>query len=465
MIETQGDAMAFLDKNYLIGNTTGERLFSAIAALPVIDPHNHADVAEIAANNPYTDAWRLFAATDHYVWEVLRKREVPEELITGKASAKDKFLAMARVFPELAGNPVYEWIHLDLRRYFGIDELLGPATGEKIFAEVNRKLALPGFRPQALLTGPLNVETMCSTDDLIDTLEHHRTVNAAVGRTLVRPTWRPDRAMKIGAPGWREYISRVENRFGMKLDTFADLVEAMRRSHDHFAECGCRASDHGLEYPVGGDEADPAVADRVFRKAKNGDTLTGAEIDAYAGAFLVAAAELNAEKSWVTQLHIGAVRDVRAMLFNTIGPDSGGDVISNSIRLLPALPQFLNRFDDRLKVVLYCLDPGHTPTLASITRAFGGRTVLGSAWWLNDTPTGMLHQLEYIASVDLLSSFAGMVSDSRKLLSYGSRFEMFRRVLADVLGAMVERGQMPAEIAADLAVKIAYEGPKRFWNL
>ena len=457
--------MAFLDDPYLIGNATGKKIFSAVAKLPVIDPHNHANVAEIAADTPYPDAWYLFAATDHYVWEMLRKRGVPERLITGSASPRDKFLAMARVFPEFAGNPVYEWIHLDLRRYFGIDDQLGPDTGEKIFDEVNRKLALPEYRPQALLTGPLNVEVMCSTDDLIDTLEPHRALNSSVGRTLVRPTWRPDRAMKISAPGWNEYIGKVEQRFSMRISSFADLVEAMRRSHEHFAECGCRASDHGIEYPTGGADADPAAADRVFRKARNGEALSRAETDIYTGAFLVAAAELNAEKSWVTQLHIGAVRDVRAMLFDTLGPDSGGDVISSSIPLMPALPQFLNRFDDRLKTVLYCLDPGHTPTLASISRAFGAKVVLGSAWWLNDTPVGMRRQLEYIASVDLLSSFAGMVSDSRKLLSYGSRFEMFRRVLADVLGTMAERGQMPESIAADLAVKIAYEAPKRFWNL
>lgn len=231
--------MAFLDDNYLIGNATGKRIFNEIKDLPVIDPHNHANVREIADNACYSDAWQLFAATDHYVWEMLRKRGVPESLITGsEASAEEKFLAMAKVFPEIVGNPVYEWIHLDLKRYFGIDERLSEKTGRKIWNAVNEKLATDAFRPQALLTGPLNVEAMSSTDDPVDLLEDHERANAAFGRQIIRPTWRPDKAMKIFAPGWREYIDRVGKRFNRKISTFSDLIDAMRQSHDYFAERG-----------------------------------------------------------------------------------------------------------------------------------------------------------------------------------------------------------------------------------
>ena len=183
------------------------------------------------------------------------------------------------------------------------------------------------------------------------------------------------------------------------------------------------------------------------------------------GMFLGEVAALNAEKGWVTQLHLGAVRDVRRTLFDTLGPDSGGDVSNHYQDMLPALTSLLNRFDGKLKVVLYSLDPGHQPTLASVARAFGSNVRLGSAWWLNDTPIGMRRQLEYIGTVDVLSNFGGMVSDSRKLLSYGSRFEMFRRVLSDVLGGMVVRGQMPEETVFALARRMAYEGPKAFWSL
>ena len=454
--------MAFLDNRYLITNATGLELFAAIRELPVVDPHNHADLREIARNECYRDAWQLFAATDHYVWEMLRKCEVPEELITGSASPREKFLAMGKVFPLIAGNPVYEWIHLDLKRYFGIEDLLCEETAERIYDAVNEKLATDAYRPQALLTGVLNVEAMSSTDDLIDTLEYHKQANAAIGRQLIRPTWRPDKAMKIFAPGWRDYIAKVEERFGMKIRHYSELLEAMRRSHDYFAERGCRASDHGVDaMPV----VDYDDAAHVFRKAIHGKKLSADEINGFMGAFLGEAAQLDAEKGWVMQLHMGAVRDVRTGLFQALGPDVGGDVCNVHRDFLPGMVSLLNRFDDRLKVVFYCLDPGAQATLASITRAFGGSARLGSAWWLNDTPVGMKRQLELIGSIDLFSNFAGMVSDSRKLLSYGSRFEMFRRVLADVLGAMVERGQLPLKVAEMLAERMAYSGPKAFWNL
>ena len=454
--------MAFLDNRYLITNATGLELFAAIRKLPVIDPHNHANLREIARNECYRDAWQLFAATDHYVWEMLRKCGVPENLITGSASPRDKFLAMGKVFPLIAGNPVYEWIHLDLKRYFGIDELLSESTAERIYDAVNAKLATDAYRPQALLTGVLNVESMSSTDDLIDTLEFHEQANAAIGRQMIRPTWRPDKAMKIFAPTWREYIAKVGERFDMKIRRYSDLLEAMRRSHDYFAERGCRASDHGVDaMPV----IDYEDAAHVFHKVLNGKKPNEAEVMGFMGAFLGEAAKLNAEKGWVMQLHMGAVRDVRTMLFETLGPDVGGDVCNVYRDFLPGMVSLLNRFDNKLKVVFYCLDPDAQATLASITRAFGDRAALGSAWWLNDTPIGMKRQLELIGSIDLFSNFAGMVSDSRKLLSYGSRFEMFRRVLSDVLGAMVERGQMPLSVAEMLAERMAYSGPKAFWNL
>ncbi|MBQ7396003.1 MAG: glucuronate isomerase [Lentisphaeria bacterium] len=456
--------MGFMDANYLMKNATASKLFAQISKLPVVDPHNHANVKEIADNGNYRDAWQLFAATDHYVWEMLRKRGVDENLITGSATPEEKFLSMAKVFPEIAGNPVYEWIHLDLKRYFGIDELLSEKSGKAIYDEVTAKLQTAAYKPQQLLTGVLNVEVMCSTDDLIDTLEDHKRVNDAVGRTLIRPTWRPDKAMKITNPGWREYMAQVEKRFGKKLNSITDLIDAFKASHDFFAENGCRASDHGIEIPLRADY-DMACADKVFKKAMNGEELSIEERDCFMGTILAEASELNSQTGWVTQLHLGAVRDVRYKLYDKLGPDVGGDVSNHYLDYLPALVSYLNRFDDRLKVVLYCLDQGHQATLATISRAFGEKVSLGSAWWLVDTPVGMRRQLEYIGSVDVFRNFAGMVSDSRKLLSYGSRFEMFRRVLADVIGDLVERGQIPLEIAYDLVREMAYYGPKKYWNL
>jgi glucuronate isomerase len=455
--------MSFLGDNYLIGNNAGMKIYAGIKSLPILDPHNHANIKEIAANCNYPNAWQLFAATDHYVWEVMRKCGVAEEYLTGSRTPEEKWLKMASVFPDVAGNPVYEWIHLDLRRYLGINTLLGPDTGSAMWEQVNSVLARPDKRPLQLLQ-QIGVEAMCSTDDPVDMLEEHGVVNRAAGKTLIRPTWRPDKAMKIFAPGWREYIGKIGERFGISIKSVKDLIAALQLSHDYFAAHGCVASDHGIEVPPSA-AATLDDADAIFRKAVNGDAVSCAEVGVYMSYFLDEVAEMNAAKDWVCQLHMGAVRDVRDTLFRSLGPDVGGDISNHFQDHMPALIKFLNRFDGRLKVVLYCLEPGHQATLATISRAFGEKVRLGSAWWLCDTPVGMKRQLEYIGSVDLLSNFAGMVSDSRKLLSYGSRFEMFRRILSGVLGRMVEDGQMPQEIAENLAVKMAYSEPKKFFGL
>jgi len=455
--------MKFLGDNYLIRNDAGLKIYEAIKDLPIIDPHNHANVEEIALNDNYSNVWQLFAATDHYVWEVLRKRGVPEEYLTGDRTPKEKWLKLASTFPELVGNPVYEWVHLDLQRYLGIDTLIGPDTGEEIWEKANAVLAQDDKKPLKLLA-EIGVETMCSTDDPVDSLEHHRKIEDTVGVKLIRPTWRPDKAMKIANPGWREYMDQVAERFEMKLDSVHDLVKALQLSHDYFAQFGCVASDHGVEVPFSGD-ADPADADAVFCKAMNNKDLSKCEVETFMSYIFGKAAEMNSAKDWVFQIHMGAVRDVRDYLFENLGPDTGGDISNYYQDHLTPLKGFLNRFENKLKVILYCLDPIHQPTLTTLSRAFGEKVRLGSAWWLCDTPIGMRRQLEYIGSVDVLYSFAGMVSDSRKLLSYGSRFEMFRRVLADVLGEMAEREQAPLELLTKLAIEMSYNGPKKFFNL
>lgn len=455
--------MDFLGDSYLIGNGAGMEIFGEVGGLPVVDPHNHANVGELAANVNYSDPWRLFAATDHYVWEVLRKRSVGEEFIAGGAPPFEKWMRMAGVFPEIAGNPVYEWIHLDLRRYLGIAEVLGPETGRMIWDKASAVLAQESSRPLALLER-IGVEVMCSTDDPVDVLDEHVCVNALAGRLLVRPTWRPDKAMNIHLPAWESYIASLGTRFNASIDSLPSLIQILRDSHDYFAERGCKASDHGVDKPYCGCAAESDAA-LVFDKAFSGKQISDTECGIFKSYILGEMAEMDAEKGWVFQLHIGAIRDVRASLHDSLGPDVGGDVSDHHIDILGPLRGFLNRFDDRLKVVLYCLEPGHQATLATLARAFGSKVALGSAWWLCDNPIGMRRQLEYIGSVDLFANFAGMVSDSRKLLSYGSRFEMFRRVLSDVLGGMVERGQMPLWVATKLAERMCYFGPKEFFGI
>ena len=447
----------FSGNNYLLSNGSAKKIFEVIGKMPVVDAHNHADVKALAENKPFANMWQLFAATDHYVWEMMRKCGVEEKFITGKeVSDFDKFMKLGEVFPKIAPNPCYEWIHLDLS-FLGIDEVLDATTAESIYQRGTELLQKEENLPLNLLKR-LNVEVMCSTDDPLDTLEYHDTVNRAVGRCLVRPTWRPDKAMKIFADDWNQYIDRFEVK---DLDS---LLAKLKASHDYFNARNCKASDHGLECMVCG-TTDRKLAAKTFKKARKGKKLTAGEIDNFMGVLMMEFGKWNQETDWVTQLHLGAVRDVRTALFRSLGPDVGGDISSLHQNHLPGLLNFLNAFDDKLKVVLYCLDPSQQATLATVSRAFGSKVRLGSAWWLCDTPIGMKRQLEYIGSVDVLSAFAGMVSDSRKLLSYGSRFEMFRRVLSSVLGEMVELGQMPEKVAIDLASSIAYSEVKNFYQI
>lgn len=455
--------MSFLDDKYLLESDSAVAIYAAVKDLPIIDPHNHADVAEIAANGNYSNAWQVFAATDHYVWEVMRKRGVDENSITGSATPKEKWMELARVMPEIAGNPVFEWIHLDLRRRFGITDVLCSENAERIWDEVNARLATDDFKPLALLKA-MNVEVMCSTDDPVDTLEYHAAVNEKAGRVVIRPTWRPDKAMRIHYPGFRDYVAKLGGRFGIEIDSVEKLVEALQKSHDYFAEKGCRASDHDTPHPLPGN-ATLAEADVVFQRALAGETMSQADIDTYQDYLTIKVAEMDMRAGWVYQMHMCVIRDVRDTLFQSLGMDVGGDISEFYINIAKPLCGFLNHFDDRLKLVLYSLEPCHQAALAAVARAFGKNVRLGSAWWLNDQPYGMSTQLEYIGNVDVYSCFAGMVSDSRKILSYASRFEMFRRTLSNVLGGLVLKGRMPQEIAEKIAVMMCYTEPKKFFNV
>ncbi len=455
--------MPFIGKKYLLSSECAERIYGKIEGLPIVDPHNHAIVSEIASNGNYGNPWQFFIGTDHYIWSLLRKFSVEERYITGTASPEEKWNRLAGVFPHMAGNPVYEWMHLELRRFMGIEELLGPSTGRMIWEKTCRLLKEPGYRPQALL-GRLGVEVMCSSDDPVDLLDDHDKVNSAMGRILVHPTWRADRIVSVSAPWWPGYVRQLSERFGADASSLQGLLDNLQKSHDYFALHGCLASDHSMRIPFHC-VSERKQADRIFTRVYSGQTATEEEKGILADFIFSQLAEMDSSRNWVFQMHLGVVRDTRNSLFDSFGPDAGCDVSDHSADMLPPLKSFLNRFDGRLKVILYCLDFVYQATFATLSRAFGPNVRLGAAWWFCDTPFGMKRQLEYMSSVDLLHFYPGMVSDSRRILAYGSRFEMFRRVLSDVLGNMVEKGRVPEEIASEIAGRICYSGPREFFGL
>ncbi|MHA1112438.1 MAG: glucuronate isomerase [Promethearchaeota archaeon] len=464
--------MGFLDENYLLSTKSAEKIFKEIKELPIVDAHNHSDAQEILENNNYTDIWQVEGATDHYVWELLRKRGISEEFITGNASNFEKWMKLAEVFEEFVGNPVYEWVHLDLRQRLGITELISTSTAQSIWDKAKDALSQDNKRPQQLLE-EMNIESMCTTNDPLDTLDAHKKLAVIMGKGKIRPTWRPDNAMNIFKDTWIDYVVKLGERVSKNLLTLDDFIEALQVTHDYFSDNGCITSDHGVLEPSGYKVSKHDV-EGIFERRINDEDLTGEEGDIFRSYMLHEFAKMNAKKGWVMQIHIGAVRDMRESLYNSLGPDSGGDISSHVIGVVEPLWDLLNVFDEKnplvnpkfrgLKIVLYCLDPSHQTTLATITRAFGENVSLGAAWWFNDTPVGMKRQLEYISSVDLLMNYAGMVTDSRKLLAYGSRTEMFRRVLSDVLGTMVEQGRIPEDLSIKTAKHVSYEGPKQFFG-
>ncbi len=453
--------MAFLDEDYLLETDAARELYDAIADRPIVDPHTHADVAEIVENDGWDDVWEVEAATDHYVWALMRNCGIDEELITGDADNREKWTALAEVFPQFAGNPTYEWVHLDLQRRFGIDETISAETADEIWEETKAQLAEDDMRPQELLA-EMNVEVVGSTDDPTDDLAYHERAADEVDGVELVPTWRADRAVKVDQPEWTDFVAELAEATEIDTDDFDGLLAALEASHDYFDERGCRACDLGVEQPVSRSVSDERARD-VFERALAGASLSEREVGDFQAYLTEYIGELNAEKGWVTQLHLGPVRNYRDSLFERLGPAAGGDISTGDVDLVKPLEHFLNRFDEEMDVVIYVIDPAHYPSVATMARVFPNVTV-GPAWWFNDSPFGMEHQLEYVGTVELLSQHAGMVSDSRKLLSYGSRFEMFRRSLANVVGKQVERGQVPADVARDLAENLAYDRPKELYG-
>lgn len=453
--------MAFLDEEYLLETETAVELYDAIEDAPILDPHSHVDLQEVVEDDGWSDIWEVQGATDHYVWEMMRKRGVPEEQITGEASNKDKWLALAEIFPEIVGNPTYEWVHLDLKRRFGIEKRIGPDTAEEIWDETKALLEKPEYQPQALLDD-MNVEVMCSTDDPIDDLAYHERAAEELDGVEVKPTWRPDRAIKIDEDGWLDFVDELEAARGIDTSDLDGFLAALEDSHDHFDEHGCVASDLGIEVPYSKPVSEDRAA-QIFDAAVAGANLDPEDVRDFRAFMLEQIGEWNSETDWTTQLHIGAVRDYRWSLYEDLGPDTGGDISTQDVELVENLEYFLNTFDGELEIVLYTVDPTHYPTIATIARAFPNVS-LGAAWWFNDSPFGMEQQLQYISTIDLLSNYGGMVSDSRKLVSYGSRFEMFRRSLANAVGDMVERGQIPKPEAVDLVERMAYDRPKQLFG-
>jgi glucuronate isomerase len=440
----------FLSDDFLLQTPTARTLYHEHAASqPIIDYHCHLPPDQIAQNRQFENITKIWLYGDHYKWRAMRANGVNERFITGDASDWEKFEKWAETVPYTVRNPLYHWTHLELRRYFGVTELLNKDSARRIYEQCNALLQTPEYAVQGLLT-KMNVKVVCTTDDPADSLEYHQAIAAQGFETRILPTFRPDKAMTPEAADYPAYLQRLGAAAGVEIRSYADLLTALRQRHDFFASLGGRLSDHGLEQIYAADYTEVEVA-AIFDKARLDQALTTAEIEQFKSAMLVELAIMDWEKGWTQQFHLGALRNNNARALRQLGPDTGWDSIGDFSQA-QALSRFLDRLDnqDKLtKTILYNLNPADNDMVATMIGNFqdgsvAGKMQFGSGWWFLDQKDGMEKQLNALSNMGLLSRFVGMLTDSRSFLSF-PRHEYFRRILCNLLGRDVENGELPAE--------------------
>lgn len=462
----------FLDKDFILQTETAQKLYHEYAAdLPIIDYHCHLSPKEIAQDKQFDNMTQIWLNGDHYKWRALRANGVNEEFISGKASDKEKFEKWAQTVPYTLRNPLYHWTHLELKKPFGIEKILNPSSAHEIYEQCNSKLRTPKFSPQGLIK-KANVEVICTTDDPIDSLEWHKMIAESDFTTKVLPTWRPDKAMAVDdVSQYNKYLDLLADAAHIEIKSYTDLLSALQKRHDFFALMGCKLSDHGLEQfhctPYGEEEIV-----QIFKKVREGISLTSQEIEKFKSAMLYQFAILDHTKGWTQQFHVGAIRNNNTKMFNQIGADTGYDSIDDKL-VAPQMSKFLNRLvseDHLTKTILYNLNPSHNEVYASMIGNFqdgtiAGKIQWGSGWWFLDQKDGMEKQLNAISNQGLLSRFVGMLTDSRSFLSY-SRHEYFRRILCNLVGNDVENGLIPndQELLKEMIQNICYYNAKNYFN-
>jgi glucuronate isomerase len=466
MIKT---AKPFLNEDFLLETDTAVELFHRHAApLPILDYHNHLSPKDIAENRQFKSLTEVWLAGDHYKWRAMRSQGVPEKYCTGNATDREKFSQWAATVPHTLRNPLYHWTHLELRNYFGVDQLLSSHTADEIFDHCNELLQQDSFRVQGLLR-KMNVEVVCTTDDPADSLEYHRQFASETLRML--PTFRPDKTYAVDQPDYPAYLKRLGEAANLEINNVQSLLDALANRIQFFAEHGCRASDHGLEQmpPI---HATNEEADQILAHALAGKPVTRMDAAAFCGYVLRALSELYFQHGWAQQFHLGALRNNNTRMRHQLGADAGFDSIGDFEQARP-LAQFLDALDRNghlAKTILYNLNPADNEVFAAMAGNFNdgvtpGKMQYGAAWWFLDQKDGMEKQLNALSNLGLLSRFVGMVTDSRSFLSF-PRHEYFRRILCNVIGREVERGELPDDLTllSDLVKNVCYVNAKNYFR-
>ncbi len=462
----------FLNEDFLLRNNYAKTLYHTYAKpLPIIDYHCHLSPADIAHNRIFKNLTAIWLEGDHYKWRAMRTLGVAEEYITGSRTDIEKFGKWAATVPYTLRNPLYHWTHLELQRYFGIDHLLDEKSGTEIYNHVSTLLQTEEFSTRGILK-KMNVEVVCTTDDPIDSLEHHVKISKENFSTIIRPAFRPDKAYSIESETYREYIEKLSTVSGIEINSYETLMAALENRIDYFHSNGCQLSDHGIEqlyYPADGLKFD---LNNIFNKAIANESVPVSEVHYFKYCVLLELGRLYHRNGWVQQFHLGALRNTNARMLGILGPDTGFDSIGDFSQSV-ALSKFLNALDstDQLaKTILYNLNPADNEVMGTMIGNFNdgsvkGKIQFGSAWWFLDQKDGMEKQLNTLSNLGLLSCFIGMLTDSRSFMSF-PRHEYFRRILCNLIGQDVENGELPwdEQWLGKIVSDICYHNAKNYFN-
>jgi len=463
--------MSFINDNFLLKTKTAQLLYHNYAkGLPIIDYHNHLSPKDIAENKQFNNLTEIWLYGDHYKWRAMRSNGIPEKYITGNSTYKEKFEKWAETVPYAMRNPLYHWTHLELQRYFGIDELLTKKSVNKIYKNCSDKLKNKEFSVQNLLL-KMKVEVLCTTDDPSDDLHHHKQFKESEHQTKMLPTFRPDNSILIEKEYFLNYLKQLAKASKTEINSFKSLITVLEKRVNYFHEMGCRLADHGLVNVPFADYSNTEI-EQIFSKCLRKEILTDNEIEKYKSAILYELAIMYHKKSWVMQLHLGAIRNNNDRLIKEFGADAGCDSIGD-YEQGTGLSCFLNRLDakDKLpKTILYNLNPRDNEVFATMAGNFnsnGGvnKVQWGAAWWFLDQKDGMEKQLNTLSNMGLLSRFVGMLTDSRSFLSF-PRHEYFRRILCNLFGEDIENGELPNDIEwiGKMVQNICYYNAKEYFQ-
>ncbi len=460
----------FIHDDFLLESKPARQLYHKYAANePIFDYHCHISPKDIAENRQFKNLFEIWLEGDHYKWRAMRSNGVAEKFCTGNASPEEKFNAWAATVPHTLRNPLYHWTHIELRRYFGITDLLSEKTASKIWKQANAKLATAAYTTQGLLK-KMNVKVVCTTDDPVDDLGYHRSFAKSGHPTTMLPAFRPDKALTVNSPaGFNKWVEQLAAAANVRINNFGAFIVALDKRHEFFHAQGCRLSDHGMNHCFA-DFCSEKVAAAIFDKARKGTAVTPLEHSQFASFMMVFFGHLDAKRGWTKQLHLGALRNNNDRLLAQLGPDTGFDSIGDFAQA-STLAAYLNKLDSENKLpktVIYNLNPADNYVFATMIGNFQDGTIpgkiqYGSGWWFLDQKEGMEWQINALSQLGLLSRFIGMITDSRSFMSY-PRHEYFRRTLCNLIGKDIVSGAIPNDerLVGPMIKNICYANAKNY---